>query len=384
MNIFIEASHCKAGGGVQVADSVCRNLNRFPQHHFVITLSDQLKYLETLLTSYTNVTFLHYTSTIRIKSLITGRDKYLDAIVNDYKIDAVMFIFGPSLWIPKVPTVSGFAMPHMIIPESPFWHIISLNQKIYIKIRNYFHKRSFKKLSNCYYTENPEITIRLKRLFPEKRVETITNTFHQVFNSTEDWIKNINLPDFNGYTLLTVCAPYLHKNLDIIPKVLEVLEKDYPDLNIRFVLTCNREDINGLDENNASKIIFLGKVNINQCPWLYRQSDAMFLPTLLECFSANYAEAMKMEVPILTSNLGFATGLCGDAALYFNPISPNDIAEKISLLFSDNSLRTTLIGNGLKKLISFDSSDTRTNKIISLIEEEYEKQSAPSEKILRI
>ena len=47
-------------------------------------------------------------------------------------------------------------------------------------------------------------------------------------------------------------------------------------------------------------LLAVGGVDIRECPSLYEQCDFMFLPTLLECFSASYAEAMKMRRPILT------------------------------------------------------------------------------------
>lgn len=38
------------------------------------------------------------------------------------------------------------------------------------------------------------------------------------------------------------------------------------------------------------------------------------MPSLLECFTATYPEAMRMERPIVTTDLAFAQGLCGEAA----------------------------------------------------------------------
>lgn len=373
MNILVNCSNLKAGGGIQVADSLCRNLNRFPQHQFVVVLSNKLNYIELILRSYSNVRVEHYTTGNNIRSLITGRDVFLDNLVERYDVHAVLFVFGPSLWIPRVLTVSGYAMPHLVLPDSPFWLSQSIKTMIPIKFRNSLHKISFKKLSNCYYTENPFITERLKKLLPGKRIETITNTCHQVFDSPSDWKKDINLPQFDGLTLLTICAPYPHKNLSIIPKILDIIEAKFPELKVRFVLTCRPNDIPEVETHHKNHIIFLGRVEIDQCPWLYAQSNVMFLPTMLECFSANYVEAMKTGIPIITSNLGFATGLCGNAALYFNPIDPIDIASKINEIYRNENLRTDLINNGKIRLKSFDTPETRANKIIALIEDEFNK-----------
>jgi glycosyltransferase involved in cell wall biosynthesis len=61
----------------------------------------------------------------------------------------------------------------------------------------------------------------------------------------------------------------------------------------------------------------LGPIPIPECASLYKECDAMFLPTLLECFSASYIEAMYMEKPIVTSDLDFAHTVCGNSALNF-------------------------------------------------------------------
>ena len=77
-------------------------------------------------------------------------------------------------------------------------------------------------------------------------------------------------------------------------------------INGQFFWETAKEYPVNAPHNYDERIEYLGKININQCPHLYVQSDAVFLPTLLECFSASYAEAMLMKKPIITSDLGFA------------------------------------------------------------------------------
>lgn len=42
MNILINASNLKRGGGLQVADSICEQLELFPHHNFIVVLSSYL------------------------------------------------------------------------------------------------------------------------------------------------------------------------------------------------------------------------------------------------------------------------------------------------------------------------------------------------------
>jgi glycosyltransferase involved in cell wall biosynthesis len=95
----------------------------------------------------------------------------------------------------------------------------------------------------------------------------------------------------------------------------------------------------------------------------------MFLPTHLECFSASYPEAMKMERPILTSNFSFATTVCHDSALYFDNLDPKDIAEKIKEVFHNEKLYNDLVNKGKKRLTIFNNSRGQAEKYLKIFKE---------------
>ncbi len=42
----------------------------------------------------------------------------------------------------------------------------------------------------------------------------------------------------------------------------------------------------------------------------------VFIPTLLEVFSATYLEAMLMKKPIIASDLEFSRDICGESAYF--------------------------------------------------------------------
>ena len=102
---------------------------------------------------------------------------------------------------------------------------------------------------------------------------------------------------------------------------------------------------------------------------LYKQADIMFQPTLLESFTATYPEAMRMEVPIVTSDLEFAHGLCGNAAVYYSPLDAEKAGEAIYKVATDNELRKLLVGEGKKQLKNFLDAEARADRLIQLTEE---------------
>lgn len=87
---------------------------------------------------------------------------------------------------------------------------------------------------------------------------------------------------------------------------------------------------------------------------------------LLECFSANYPEAMKMNLPILTSDLSFAREVCGEAALYFDPTDELDIFDKIKIVIENKDVRTKLTEKGRSQLNNFCSSKGRAQKYLEI------------------
>ena len=137
----------------------------------------------------------------------------------------------------------------------------------------------------------------------------------------------------------------------------------------RFVFTIDEDEFQEIPTELKECFCFIGKVDVSECPSLYQQADIMFQPTLLECFTATYAEAMRMEVPIVTTTLSFAKGLCHDAALYFSPLSAKEAADCIFRLLKDLDTRRKLVEEGKKQLIIFSTAQERADKLISILEE---------------
>jgi glycosyltransferase involved in cell wall biosynthesis len=58
---------------------------------------------------------------------------------------------------------------------------------------------------------------------------------------------------------------------------------------------------------------------------------------------------MILGTPLLCSNLFSMPEQVGDAGLLFDPFSPEDIAEKIFTIWTDDDLRRRLVENGYRK-----------------------------------
>ena len=359
---LINASNLKQGGGVQVADSVCRELHRFPYHRFIVVLSTFLSETLVAIQDYPNVEVHLHDVRNNVSTLLFGRDSFLDGLVTKEKIDAVLTIFGPSRWVPRCKHLCGFARAQLLL-KNP----IQAKQPLKEKFAYGIWEWAFKKSSNTFYTENDYITGMLPQLLGDVKAYTVTNYYNQVFDQPEQWKKK-KLPDFKGVTMLTVSNAYPHKNLEIAAEISRILVKKFTNFKFRFVFSIEREqyraDINGIEDH----FVFLGKVGIAECPSLYEQCDIAFQPTLMECFTATYPEAMRMECPIVTTNLEFAHGLCGDAACYYCAVDAEAAAEAIYKVATEKEYAAKLVANGKVQLKKYDDYEQRADKLIEILE----------------
>lgn len=79
---------------------------------------------------------------------------------------------------------------------------------------------------------------------------------------------------------------------------------------------------------------------------LIRGARAVLFPSLYEGFGLPVLEAMVLGTPVVTSRASSLPEIAGDAALYVNPYSIDDIARAIKTITADDGLRTELARRG--------------------------------------
>lgn len=366
--ILINCSNLKKGGGLQVADSICNDLARFSQHRFIVVLSSFLQNTGDKIKESTNCVTKYYNSNNGFKVLLTGRNDVLDGLVKAYHVDIVLSVFGPISWKPRCPHLCGFARPHIVLENSPFFRRMPLLKRIKERLFNNVLTYFFCRGVDAFFTESFYISEKWKDKIGKVRVYTVTNYYNQVFDRPESWKTHI-LPKFDGVTLLCITGYYPHKNLEIAIEVTDILEQKHPDFYFRFVFTIDADEYPVLTAAQKQHFCFIGRTDISEAPSLYQQATIMFQPSLLECFSATYPEAMRMNVPIVAADMGFACSLCGEAAMYYAPLNAQEAADVIYKVSTDESLRERLINNGKKQLLQYDTYEQRTNKLINLAEQ---------------
>lgn len=368
MNILINCSNLKKGGGLQVADSICGELGRHREHIFVVVLSTFMDETKKRISKDCHLTIYTYNITNHFSTLILGRDSFLDHLVDKFKIDVVLTVFGPSRWTPRCSHLCGFARSHLVLSDSPYYKRMNNIRLFKERLNNLILRFFFIRSGKFFWTENPYISDLLKKKLPRGcNVYSVSNYYNQIFDNNQLYKKLESVERNNCFTCLTISTYKDYKNFEIIPLILNELQNAHPKFDIRFIVTLDKDELYVPTQFNES-VVFVGKVDIAYCPYLYQISDLMFMPTLLECFTASYPEAMRMGIPIVTTDLEFARGLCGEAACYYSPLDAKLAAEAIFKVATDKKYSEYLVENGKKQLEKFYNYKERTDKLINILE----------------
>jgi glycosyltransferase involved in cell wall biosynthesis len=97
----------------------------------------------------------------------------------------------------------------------------------------------------------------------------------------------------------------------------------------------------------------LGHVPEERLPGLYGGADLLAFPSLHEGFGLPPLEAMACGVPAVVSAIPSLREVCGDAALYHDPLDAPGLAGAIETVLGDPGLRETLRGAGRSRALRY-------------------------------
>ena len=106
------------------------------------------------------------------------------------------------------------------------------------------------------------------------------------------------------------------------------------------------------------RVEFVGMVPEHRLPSLYRRATALIFPSLYEGFGLPIVEAMACGTPVLTSNITAMPETAGDAALFVDQRSVEQIANGMEQIVKDNFLRQRMREQGLARAARFSWSES--------------------------
>jgi len=244
------------------------------------------------------------------------------------------------------------------INKKPF--VITIHDMIHEKFPNYFANdqetaRCKKELAyKCNHiiavSENTkkDILYFYKDIKPEK----ISVIYHG--NSLRKVDENYSKAEYLNNYLLFIGDRIYYKNFELfITAVCKILiEHD-------LYLICtgknfSSEEIKLFENNKISDRVKHNYVSDNKLYSLYQNAIAFIFPSLYEGFGIPVLESFAAGCPAILSNASSLPEVGGDAALYFDPNSRDDMNSAIEKVVTNSFLRDELILKGKKRLKLFD------------------------------
>ncbi len=165
------------------------------------------------------------------------------------------------------------------------------------------------------------------------------------------------LEDFpEGDFIFYVGRSLPHKNLKRLVEAFQLVQAKRPDLHL--VLAGKRDKtylaLKALGTLKGIKNIhFTGFVSDGNLRWLYENAQAYVFPSLSEGFGLPGLEAMVHGCPLISSNATCLPEVYGDAAVYFDPLSAEDMAETIDKVLGSDKLRIEMVSKGHKQAAKY-------------------------------
>lgn len=364
--ILINGIAARSGGGKSILTNFLKILTHNPpKRKYIVVVPSDFDFSScksaniTILPENNSFTSLFKYYTTRIRRLVRQYD--------------VSVIFNLADFIIPVTTtqIYLFDWPYAVYPESVVWQQMSMRERIFRKVKLLFIRR-FIHLPAVVLAQTSVAEARLKRIFNVKRTEVVPNAV-SLDNTDGGTYKNFELPS-GCCKLLYLTKYYPHKNLEVFVPVAMMIRDQH--LNFKIIITIDSSQgpkairlMNMIKRDNLDDIIInVGTVEMQHVPSLYQQCDALLMPSLLESFSGTYVEAMFHGKPVFSSDRDFAHAVCGAAAFYFDPLSPESIINTLRLAFTHPETIQEKVNIGRERLKTFPTWQEAFDKCISLIE----------------
>lgn len=143
----------------------------------------------------------------------------------------------------------------------------------------------------------------------------------------------------NSY-ILAVGSLQPGKNFPVLLKAM-----NYVSDSVCLVIAGGRDGLvfsSGV-ELSGDRYVHAGYVSDQELAALYSGAICFIQPSKYEGFGLPAAEAMALGVPVISSNTASLPEVCGEAALYFEPNDPMQLAQQINNLIFNPGLRLPLI-----------------------------------------
>ena len=358
MRIVLLAYNLRVAGGLSVGRSIVFTLPQTaPEHEYLMVVPDGVGYPDFV--GQTNVTVVSCLG-MGLAQRWWWEHQDLHRSIKDFRPDWIWALGNYGLRHPPCRQSILFHDPHLVYPESHY-SFESLGYRL--------RKRLLRRLlATCLPgTEHVFCQTETSRLrfaetfdYPVDHIGICPNALASDCDIGAVSEMPVSLIPFaDRFKLLVLTRCYGHKNLDGILRAYKQYRDQLADTLCVWTIAPDQHPIAprllaAIDREGLQDLVLnVGPIPQNQVKNYFHACDALLLPTLLESFSGTYVEAMHYERPIITSNLDFAHEVCGDAAHYVDPWSPESIRDGICRLRDDRLYAGQLVERGRQRCKMF-------------------------------
>jgi len=367
VRIVVDALSLGTGGGRVYATNILRNMaNANPQVSFVV-YGPSIRASDFRNMPH-NVIFREIsTQPLAVILNPLWRNLVLPAAARSVGASTVLFLgVGSALPTNTLGIPGVFVAQNMLAlhPDSFHWYRTNRQQLLrllYLRLMTLYSCRTAAHIIAVSNTTRQAI-LKTCRVAAEKVTTVLHGVDHERFRpvSKQEVVSVCRSLGFSPGYLLSISSIFRYKNyINLIrayhllrqehlisePLVIvgEVKETDYYKRMLREIERL------GLGSN----VLILRGIEQSQLPALYCGASVYVFPSICEVFGLTLVEAMACGVPVVTSNLSAMPEICGDAALYFDPFDPEDIAAKLAVVLRDKALAHQLAQQGRARARSF-------------------------------
>jgi glycosyltransferase involved in cell wall biosynthesis len=180
--------------------------------------------------------------------------------------------------------------------------------------------------------------------------------------------------------LLFVSHYNYYRNFETLIRALPRIKEKLGPRGVRLFLTCKlapHANPGSYRPDSAAKLVHeLGLtkdvIELDSVPYpllhqLHRAVDIYVTPAYAESFAHPLVEVMSSGLPVVASDLPVHREICGEAAVYFQRFSPEQLADCVCELAGSAALTERLTQKGLERSRDFSWS-THVDRILALAE----------------
>ncbi len=294
-----------------------------------------------------------------VRAVVTGpaaRHPLLWKFWYDVRIPAILKKYGADVFV----SADGFCSLHTKLPQCLVVHDLAflhyppaIKRSHLLYYKRYTPKFLAKATSIVTVSQFSKEDIVQQYSIDPSRIDVVYNGVKEIFHPLNEEEKTTTKAKYTEGKEYFVYTGSIHprKNLINLLKAFSVFKKRQ-QTNMKLVLTGRlawkyesfKENLKSYKYRND--VVMTGYVDETELASITGAAYGMVYPSLWEGFGVPVLEAMRSDVPVITSPASSMEEIARDAALYADPESHVAIADKMMLLYKDENLRKEMIRKG--------------------------------------